>query len=164
MRVKPRSFLEQFRHESKYQHSISNAQLEVAGTTDTVKGAGIHRNGYALLELTAAPGMWHEECLEWVEQEPEFRAFALQLELLKEVDSGKLDNLGCPKCGHCAVSAWFTNPAPEEYRTWLTCAECDFWTHVINSTRPSWFSESRVSSDLQEKDAAILKTIRRRQE
>ena len=69
MRVKPRSFLEQFQRESKYPHPISNEQLEAAGTTDTVKGAGIHRDGYALLELTATPGIWHEECLEWVEQD-----------------------------------------------------------------------------------------------
>ena len=68
VRVKPRSFLEQFQRESKYQHPISNEQLEAAAITDTVKGAGIHRDGYALLELTATPGIWHEECLEWVEQ------------------------------------------------------------------------------------------------
>jgi hypothetical protein len=55
VRVKPRSFLEQFQRESKYQHPISNEQLEAAGTTDTVKGAGIHRDGFALLELTATP-------------------------------------------------------------------------------------------------------------
>ena len=41
---------------------------------------------------------------------------ALQVQLLKEVDSGNLDNLECPTCRHRAVSAWFTNPAPEEYR------------------------------------------------
>lgn len=69
MRVKPRSFLEQFQRESKYQLSISNAQLEAAGTTDTVKGAGIHRDGYALVELTATSGLWHEECLEWVDRD-----------------------------------------------------------------------------------------------
>jgi hypothetical protein len=55
VRVKPRSFLEQFQRESKYQHPISNEQLEAAGTTDTVKGAGIHRDGYALLELQRSP-------------------------------------------------------------------------------------------------------------
>jgi hypothetical protein len=67
VRVKPRSFLEQFQRESKYRHPISNEQLEAGGTTDTVKGAGIRRDGYALLELTAAPGIWHEECLEGVD-------------------------------------------------------------------------------------------------
>jgi hypothetical protein len=89
---------------------------------------------------------------------------ALQIELLKEVDSGNLDNLECPKCRNRAVSAWFTNPAPEAYRTWVICAECDFWSHVINATRPSSFSESRIRSDLQEKDAAILKAMRTRKE
>lgn len=69
VRVKPRSFLEQFQRESKCQHLVSNEQLEAGGTTDTVKGAGIHRDGYALLELTATPGIWHEDCLEWVEQD-----------------------------------------------------------------------------------------------
>jgi hypothetical protein len=68
VRVKPRSFLEQFQRESKYEHPLSSEQLEAARTTDIVKGAGIHRDGYALLELTASPGIWHEECLEWVEQ------------------------------------------------------------------------------------------------
>lgn len=84
----------------------------------------------------------------------------LQVELLWEVDSGNLDNLECPICRHRSVSAWFTNPAPEEYRTWLICAECDFWTHVIHGSRPSSFSESRVRPDLQEKDVAILKSMR----
>jgi hypothetical protein len=42
-------------------------QLAVAGATDTVKGAGIHRDGCALLELTSSPGLWHEDCLEFLE-------------------------------------------------------------------------------------------------
>lgn len=88
----------------------------------------------------------------------------LHIKLLKEVDSGKLDYLECPKCQHRAVSAWFTNPEPEVYRTWLICAECDSWSHVINSSKPSSFSESRVRSDLQEKDVAILKAMRTRKE
>jgi hypothetical protein len=33
------------------------------------KGQGSIEDGYALLELTATPGIWHEECLEWVEQD-----------------------------------------------------------------------------------------------
>ncbi len=69
MRVKPRLFLEQFQRESKYLHPISNEQLAAAGTTDTVKGARIHRDGYTLLELTVSPGIWHEDCLEWLEQD-----------------------------------------------------------------------------------------------
>jgi hypothetical protein len=99
-----------------------------------------------------------------VRSNPEHPTLALQIALLKEVDSGNLDNLECPKCRRRAVSAWFTNPAPEAYRTWLICAECDFGSHLINSTKPSFFSESRVRSDLQEKDVAILKAMCTRKE
>src|SRR5882724_1427192 len=89
---------------------------------------------------------------------------AAQTKLFHEVDAGNLDNLECPKCRHRVVSVWFTNPAPEAYRTWLICNECDFWSHMINIIRPSSFSESRVRSDLQKKDAAILKAIHTREE
>jgi hypothetical protein len=68
VRVKPRSFLEKFQRESNKPHPLSDKQLEAAGTIDIVKGAGIHRDGYALAELTSTAGIWHEECLEWVEQ------------------------------------------------------------------------------------------------
>ena len=83
-----------------------------------------------------------------------------EIELLHEVNAGILDNLECPKCQHKAVSAWVTRPEPETFRTWLICANCDFWSHIINSTMPPFFSEDRVRVDLQEKDAAILKSMR----
>lgn len=83
-----------------------------------------------------------------------------EIELLQEVNAGILDNLECPKCQHKAVSAWFTRPEPETSRTWLICTDCGFWSHVINSTMPPFFSEDRVRVDLQEKDAAILKSMR----
>jgi hypothetical protein len=85
-----------------------------------------------------------------------------EVALLKKVISGSLDNLECPKCRHKTVSAWFTRPEPETYRTWLICADCDFWSHVINSTKPPFFSEGRLRLDLQEKDAAILNSMRNR--
>ena len=93
---------------------------------------------------------------------PERPTLSLQIQLLKEVDSGKLDNLECPKCLHRTVSAWFTNPDADAYRTWLICADCDFWTHAIDKARPPSFSESRVRADLQKKDATILKEMRTR--
>jgi hypothetical protein len=68
VRVKPRSFLEEFQRKSNNPHPLSDEQLEAAGTTDTVEAAGIHLDGYALVKLTSTAGMWHEECLEWVEQ------------------------------------------------------------------------------------------------
>jgi hypothetical protein len=95
---------------------------------------------------------------------PEHPTLALHIKLLKEVDSGNLDNLECPVCRRHAVSAWFTNPEPETYRTWLICADCDFWSHAINSGKPSYFSESRVRPDLQERDGAILKAMRTRKQ
>ena len=64
-----------------------------------------------------------------------------EVALLHEVNEGKLDNLECPKCHHETVSAWFTRPEPETFRTWLICAGCDFWSHVINSAMPPFFSE-----------------------
>ena len=85
-----------------------------------------------------------------------------EVALLNEVSSGNLDNLECPKCRHKTVSAWFTRPAQETYRTWLICAECDFRSHAVNTTKPPFFSEGRLRLDLQEKDAAILKSIRKR--
>jgi hypothetical protein len=45
VRVKPRSFLEQFQREWKYHHPVSNEQLDFAGVTDTVKGAGFYHGG-----------------------------------------------------------------------------------------------------------------------
>jgi len=100
----------------------------------------------------------------WPSLYRERATLAVQIDLLKEVDSGNLDNLQCPQCRHRALSTWFTNPGPEAYRTWLVCAECDFWCHSINSAKPSSFSESRVRSDLQEKDTAILRALRTRKE
>jgi len=83
-----------------------------------------------------------------------------EVALLHEVNAGNLDNLECPKCQRKTVSAWFTRPEPEAFRTWLVCSDCDFWSHVINGAKPPFFSEDRVRVDLQEKDAAILKSIR----
>ena len=66
VRVKPRSFLKQFqRPEWIYHHPISNEQLDFAGVTDTVKGAGFN-HGVFLYLLFQTPGVWHEECLESV--------------------------------------------------------------------------------------------------
>ena len=83
-----------------------------------------------------------------------------EVALLSEIEAGNLDRLECPKCHHRAVSAWFTQPRPETFRTWLICTDCDFWSHVINNAMPTFFSEDRVRLDLQEKDAAILRSMR----
>jgi hypothetical protein len=64
VRVKPRSFLEQFKRDWKWHHPISDMQLDAAGTCDTIKEVGFYHGGDILYQLAAAPGTWHEQCLE----------------------------------------------------------------------------------------------------
>ena len=65
MRVKPRSVLKQFqRPQWEYHHPISDDQLEFAGLTDTIKYA-VFMHGVFFYMLFQAPGIWHEECLEF---------------------------------------------------------------------------------------------------
>ena len=77
--------------------------------------------------------------------------------LLNEAALGRLDDLECPKCRHTAVSVWFTHPAPDVYRTWFICSDCDFHTRAQLTDRPQYFSESRVNTELEERDLSILK-------
>jgi hypothetical protein len=81
----------------------------------------------------------------------------LQLRLLNEAATGHLDELECPKCRQAAVSVWFTHPAADVYRTWFICVNCDFHSRAQNTEKPLFFSEDRVSTELEEKDLAILK-------
>src|SRR2546427_12972592 len=80
-----------------------------------------------------------------------------QLRLLNEAAAGHLDDLECPKCRHAAVSVWFTHPASDVYRTWFICADCDFHTRAQNTAKPSFFSEARVNTELEEQDLSILR-------
>lgn len=82
--------------------------------------------------------------------------------ILNEVAAGKFDGLECPKCGHSSISCWFIHPAPDAYRTWLICTDCDFYTRVNhgNKHKPSFFFQDRVRPDLQRKDIAVLKQMR----
>ncbi len=80
----------------------------------------------------------------------------VHLHLLNEAASGRLDSLECPKCREKTVSVWFTHPAADFYRTWFLCTGCDFHTRAQETAKPAFFTESRVRTDLQEKDRAIL--------
>ena len=82
---------------------------------------------------------------------------SLHVRLLKEAAAGRLDDLECPKCRQPAVSVWFTHPAADFYRTWFICVNCDFHTRAQNAEKPPFFSEDRVSTELDEKDVAILR-------
>ena len=66
-----------------------------------------------------------------------------QLALLHSADEGVLDHLQCPQCAQSCVSVWFTHPAPNEYRTWFVCENCNFETRAQNSGRPPFYSEER---------------------
>jgi len=82
------------------------------------------------------------------------------LRLLHEADAGYLDDLECPQCQQTAVSVRFTHPAADTYRTWFICSGCNFHTRVQNGERPRFYSEDRVSTDLQERDLLIEKQAR----
>lgn len=82
-----------------------------------------------------------------------------QLRLLNEATAGHLEDLECPKCRQAAVSVWFTHPAADTYRTWFICANCDFNTRVQNTEKPMFFSQDRVSTDLEERDLSIFKQL-----
>jgi|SRR5215469_6028505 len=79
------------------------------------------------------------------------------LRLLKEAAAGRIDDLECPQCRQQTVSVWFTHPAAGFFRTWFICGNCDFRTRAQNAEKPPFFSEDRVSTELEEKDLAILR-------
>jgi len=79
--------------------------------------------------------------------------------LTQEADKGRLDDLVCPKCEREAVSVWFTHPAADTYRTWFICGNCDFHSRAQHDGRPPFFSDDRVSTELQERDLAILRQL-----
>jgi hypothetical protein len=82
------------------------------------------------------------------------------IRLLTQANAGQLDSLECPGCGRMAVSVWFTCPAVNTYRTWFICSDCEFHTRVQDTQKPPFFSEDRVSTDLQERDLMTLKQSR----
>ena len=82
---------------------------------------------------------------------------SLQLRLLREAETGHLDDLECPKCLQATVSVWFSRPAADAYRTWVICTSCDFRFRAQNSKRPLHFSEGRRRQDLEEADRSIMK-------
>ena len=80
-----------------------------------------------------------------------------QMDLLRKANTGQLESLDCPKCRHATVSVWFSHPGSDVYRTWFICSNCDFHSRAQNAEKPPFFSEDRVSTELEEKDMAILR-------
>ena len=79
------------------------------------------------------------------------------IRLLTLAASGVRDSLPCPKCGKAGVSVWFTNPAPEEYRTWFACVECGYESRAHDTARPAHYSEDRIHQGYQARDLEILR-------
>ena len=88
---------------------------------------------------------------------PNDERLSLNLRMLSEAANGRLDDLECPKCRQATVYVRFTHPTPNVYRTWFICFNCDFHSRIQNIEQPPFFSEERISSELEEKDLAILK-------
>jgi Zn ribbon nucleic-acid-binding protein len=82
--------------------------------------------------------------------------FSAHIQLLKEAVAGHLDGLKCPTCAESSVSAWFTNPAKDIYRTWFLCASCGFHSRVRDSEKPPFYSEDRVRNYLDGLDGEIV--------
>jgi hypothetical protein len=64
VRIKSRSFLEEFQRTWKLHHPLQDAQLEYAGRTATVLSVGFYHGGDELYDLEKVPGTWNEPCLE----------------------------------------------------------------------------------------------------
>jgi hypothetical protein len=82
------------------------------------------------------------------------------IEMLRAAEAGHLDDLDCPGCCKPAVSVWFSNPVPGEYRTWFLCSECTFHTRAQNTDKPAFFLIERCRTDLEARDKAVLDIAR----
>jgi hypothetical protein len=70
VRVKAREVLESFKKEWRYHNPITDAQLAFAGKERRVALIGDYHGGDILYWLEEAPGVWHEQCIESVENLP----------------------------------------------------------------------------------------------
>jgi len=77
--------------------------------------------------------------------------------MLWSLESGIFDCIECPKCGKCEMSAWFTNPAPNEFRTWFVCCSCGYESHTMNAVKPANFRADRIHLEFQKRDEEIVK-------
>ena len=78
-----------------------------------------------------------------------------RVKLLRELESGQLDSLDCPSCDGQTVSVWFSHPGETEYRTWFVCSNCSFRMRAQNTTRPRFYSEERLSHELDVYDQRL---------
>src|SRR5579871_147840 len=65
VRIKSAGQLEAYSLSGKLRYPPSGEQVACGGKTDSVRAIRFSIRGDALYELETAPGMWHEELLEW---------------------------------------------------------------------------------------------------
>ena len=87
-----------------------------------------------------------------------------RMKLLHELESGVLDSLECPDCHKRTVSVWFSHPGETEYRTWFVCSNCSFRMRAQNTDRPRFYSEERLSHELDVYDNRLLGMTRLKKE
>jgi hypothetical protein len=68
VRIKSREFLLEFARTWKFHNPLSAEQLEHHGKRAEVKTVNFYHGGGELYTLVDLPGIWHEQCLESVEQ------------------------------------------------------------------------------------------------
>lgn len=86
----------------------------------------------------------------------------LRSALVRALESGRLDHMECPNCREYAITVWFSNPIEGEYRTWFICSSCSFEMRVQNSMKPRFYSDERVSHELDQYDRRVLALKRMR--
>src|ERR1043166_2690504 len=79
-----------------------------------------------------------------------------RVKLLNELESGSLDSIECPDCQNRTVSVLFSHPGENEYRTWFVCSDCSFRMRAQNTGRPRFYSEDRLSHELDVYDSRPL--------
>jgi hypothetical protein len=67
VRIASRSRLEDFQRTWKLHHPLEDRQLAFAGRSATVQDVAFYHGGDELYELEDVPGIWHESCLDPVE-------------------------------------------------------------------------------------------------
>jgi hypothetical protein len=70
VRIANRATLEQFLRSWTFHDPLKSEQLAFAGTTARVDRIGYYHGGDPLYELEGVPGVWHEQCLCGVHEEP----------------------------------------------------------------------------------------------
>ena len=68
VKIKSRDFLLEFTRTWKFHNPLSAEQIEYQGKRATVKTVSFYHGGDELYALVDIPGIWHEQCLESVEQ------------------------------------------------------------------------------------------------